>query len=111
MHNDEWFNVAPQKDAIICNVGDTLLKMTDGRVKVNQLNYLIFSISLKKHSSGKKSKSVFDFFTYSRETGFSFSYGEVAALFRAIRASNKIDRVSIQLNPAIPDPRITEIRL
>ena len=94
MHNDEWFNVAPQKDAIICNVGDTLLKMTDGRVKVNQLNYLIFSISLKKHSSGKKSKSVFDFFTYSRETGFSFSYAKVECLDRPNVASDEIDRVS-----------------
>ena len=28
----------------------------------------------------KKSKSVFDFFTYSRKTGFSFSYEEVEAL-------------------------------
>ena len=28
-------------------------------------------------SSGKKSKSVFDFLTYSRETGFSFSYAEI----------------------------------
>ena len=46
------------------------------------------------HLSGKKSKSVFDFLTYSRETGFSFSYGEVGHLFRLIEPSNKIDRVS-----------------
>ena len=44
--------------------------------------------------SGKKSKSVFDFLTYSRETGFSFSYGEVAGLFRLIVASDEIYRVS-----------------
>ena len=44
--------------------------------------------------SGKKSKSVFDFLTYSRETGFSFSYAEVAGLDRANVASNEIDRVS-----------------
>ena len=44
--------------------------------------------------SGKKSKSVFDFLTYSRETWFSFSYEEVAGLFRLIEASNEIDRVS-----------------
>ena len=44
--------------------------------------------------SGKKSKSVFDFLTYSRETGFSFSYGEVVNLFRANEPSNEIDRVS-----------------
>ena len=45
-------------------------------------------------SSGKKSKSVFDFLTYSRETGFSFSYAEVEHLHRPIGASNEIDRVS-----------------
>ena len=39
-------------------------------------------------------KSVFDFLTYSRETGFSFSYAEVEALLGAIEASNEIDRVS-----------------
>ena len=44
--------------------------------------------------SGKKSKSVFDFLTYSRETLFSFSYGEVVVLNRPNRASNEIDRVS-----------------
>ena len=44
--------------------------------------------------SGKKSKSVFDFLTYSRETWFSFSYLQVGDLFRAIVASNEIDRVS-----------------
>ena len=44
--------------------------------------------------SGKKSKSVFDFLTYSRETGFSFSYGKVGELIRLIGPSNKIDRVS-----------------
>ena len=44
--------------------------------------------------SGKKSKSVFDFLTYSRETGFSFSYAEVGNLHRPIGASNEIDRVS-----------------
>jgi len=44
--------------------------------------------------SGKKSKSVFDFLTYSRETGFSFSYGKVEGLFRLIGPSNEIDRVS-----------------
>ena len=43
---------------------------------------------------GKKSKSVFDFLTYSRETGFSFSYEEVEGLDRPIGASNEIDRVS-----------------
>ena len=48
----------------------------------------------KSTSSGKKLKSVFDFLTYSRETGFSFSYEEVGGLDRAIGASNEIDRVS-----------------
>ena len=43
---------------------------------------------------GKKSKSVFDFLTYSRETWFSFSYAEVEHLDRPIGASNEIDRVS-----------------
>ena len=42
----------------------------------------------------KISKSVFDFFTYSRETGFSFSYGEVGDLHRPNGPSNEIDRVS-----------------
>ena len=44
--------------------------------------------------SGKKSKSVFDFLPYSRETWFSFSYAEVEGLFRLIGPSNEIDRVS-----------------
>ena len=44
--------------------------------------------------SGKKSKSVFDFLTYLRETGFSFSYEEVGNLHRANGPSNEIDRVS-----------------
>ena len=44
--------------------------------------------------SGKQSKSVFDFLTYSRKTGFSFSYGKVGKLLRAIGPSNEIDRVS-----------------
>ena len=44
--------------------------------------------------SGKKLKSVFDFLTYSRETGFSFSYEEVVAFIGLIEAFNEIDRVS-----------------
>jgi len=32
LHEEVWYNVAPQKDAIICNVGETLVKLTDGRV-------------------------------------------------------------------------------
>ena len=43
---------------------------------------------------GKKSKSVFDFLTYSRETWFLFSYEKVSHLNWAIGASNEIDRVS-----------------
>ena len=43
--------------------------------------------------SGKKSKSVFDFSTYSRETWFSISYGEVEALDQRIKAPDEIDRV------------------
>ena len=43
---------------------------------------------------GKKSKSVFDFFTYSRETGFSFFYYKVGHLYQPIDPSNEIDRVS-----------------
>ena len=42
----------------------------------------------------KNSKSVFDFLTYSRETGFSFSYEEVENLHRPIEPSKDIDRVS-----------------
>ena len=41
----------------------------------------------------EKSQSVFDFLTYSRKTGFSFSYVEVRDLIRLIGASNKIDGV------------------
>ena len=44
--------------------------------------------------SGKKSKSVFDFLTYSKETGFSFSYEKVSELLRAIAPLDEIDRVS-----------------
>ena len=44
--------------------------------------------------SGKESKSVFDFLRYSRETGFSFSYGKVVHLLGLIAPSNEIDRVS-----------------
>ena len=43
---------------------------------------------------GKKSKSVFDSLTYSREKGFSFSYAEVSELIRLIGASDENDRVS-----------------
>ena len=42
----------------------------------------------------KKSKSVFDFLTYSRETWFSFSYAKVSNLIGLIGASDEIDRVS-----------------
>ena len=38
----------------------------------------------------KKSESVFDFLTYSRETGFSFSYLKVGKLIRLIAPSDKI---------------------
>ena len=44
--------------------------------------------------SGKKLKSVFDFLTYSRETGFLFSYGKVEHLIRLIEASNETDRAN-----------------
>ena len=44
--------------------------------------------------SGKKSKSVFNFLTYSRETGLLFSDEEVGALDRPNGASDEIDRVS-----------------
>ena len=45
-------------------------------------------------SSGKKSKLVFDFLTYSRETGFSVSYEEISELIRPNVASDKINRIS-----------------
>ena len=47
----------------------------------------------KSESLGKKSKSVFDFLTYSRETWFSFSYAKVGELDRPIGPSYKIDMV------------------
>ena len=50
--------------------------------------YLTYTINREK------SKSVFYFLKYSRETGFSFSYEEVGELIRLIWASNEIDRVS-----------------
>ena len=43
---------------------------------------------------GKKSKSVFDFLTYLRETGFSFSYEKVEHFNQVIGPSDEIDRVS-----------------
>ena len=48
----------------------------------------------KFNNRGKKSQSVFDFLTYSRETWFSFSYEKVGHLHRPIGASDEIDRVS-----------------
>ena len=42
----------------------------------------------------KKSESVFDFLSYSRETRFPFSHAKVVGLNRAIEAFNEIDRVS-----------------
>ena len=44
--------------------------------------------------SGKKSKSVFVFLTYSKETWFLFSYEKVKALDQQIGDSNEIDRES-----------------
>ena len=41
-------------------------------------------------SSGKKSKSVFDFLTYSRETGFSFSYEKVEHLDKVSKFDNSL---------------------
>ena len=46
-----------------------------------------------KSYRGKKSKSVFDFLTYSRKTWFSFSYEEVGNHIGLIEASNEIERV------------------
>ena len=61
-----------------------------------RLTSLIVSLPTLNQSrwSRKKSKSVFDFLTYSRETGFSFSYAEVECLDRANEPSKKIERVS-----------------
>ena len=61
---------------------------------INLLNAGLDTQLVRSGLSGKKSKSVFDFLTYSRETGFSFSYEEVAGLHRPNVASNEIDRVS-----------------
>ena len=46
------------------------------------------------HLLGKKSKSDFDFLTYSREIEFSFSYGKVKNLHQPNVVSDEIDRVS-----------------
>ena len=46
------------------------------------------------YSRGKKSKSVFDFLIYSRETVFSFFYEKVGNLHRLNVASDEIDWVS-----------------
>ena len=64
------------------------------RLYVGQVRLSVYVKSFMYSSSGKRSKSVFDFSTYSRETWFSFSYGEVEHLIWLIRASNEIDRVS-----------------
>ena len=45
-------------------------------------------------SSGKKSKSVFDFFTYLRQTWISFSYQKVLELIPLNERSNEINRIS-----------------
>ena len=42
----------------------------------------------------KKSKSVCDFLTYSRKTGFSFSYGKVGNLLGLIAPLDEIDGIS-----------------
>ena len=55
---------------------------------------LTITLACHGHLSGKKSKSVFDFLTYLRETGFSFSHREVEHLIRLIEASNEINRVN-----------------
>ena len=57
---------------------------------------ILYAFLLLIHSipwSGKKSKSVFNFLTYSGETGFSFSYEKVRYLIRLIVTSNEIERV------------------
>ena len=46
------------------------------------------------HNREKKSKSVFDFLTYLRETGFSLFYEKVSGLIGLIGPSDKINRVS-----------------
>ena len=49
-------------------------------------NLIITEVKKCIGSSGKKSKSVFDFSTYSRETCFSFYYKKVENLFGLIEA-------------------------
>ena len=48
---------------------------------------------IKSHNWKKKSKSVFDFLTYSRETWILFFYGKVKELIWLIGPSNEIDKV------------------
>ena len=71
---------------MFCDHFDIMKKITF----IQELYKLFFNSIL----SGKKSKSVFDFLTYSRETGFSFSYEKVEKLIRLIEASDEINRVS-----------------
>ena len=73
------------------------MKLIGSVNSINQLNLFCDQIILANRGSslsGKKSKSVFDFLTYLRETGFSFSYGKVGNLHRPNGPSNEIDRVS-----------------
>ena len=59
--------------------------------------------------SGKKSKSVFHFLTYSRETGFLFSYEKVKALLGLTVASNEINKVSKFVNSLSFDAKLNAL--
>ena len=76
----------------LLNIDDDCWWSGDQRNLQNQMMCMHFSHQVSL--SGKKSKSVFDFLTYSRETGFSFSYGEVGDLHRPNGPSNEIGRLS-----------------
>ena len=70
-------------------------KFTYVRYGIPSLECLLeWGIRGKKSVSQSVSQSVFDFLTYSRETGFLFSYAEGKCLDRPSEPSNKIDRVS-----------------
>ena len=68
---------------------ESLRSQCDGSRNVR--TFIVFKkVTGDLHDRKKKSKSVFDFLTYSRETGFLFSYEEVGNLHRANVASNEI---------------------
>ena len=66
--------------------------------KINSLkeNSAMSSVTKVKSQNNREKSltSVFDFLTYAREIGFSFSYEEVKGVYQPIAPSDEIDEVS-----------------